>query len=127
VNLYSVTVRADIEFAKKWRADNTLILCDENADQAGERATNFFIANGLYVKTPVAGTTPRLVDVTEIPLTAMVYNGKLVENPDKYLKRVPQDSTNLQETIGRMSSNEIKTRCEIDPEFRELVDTFRKK
>jgi hypothetical protein len=119
MNLYSVTVRADIEFARQWRTDNTLILCAESKDEAEERATNFFLANGLYVRTPVAGTTPRLVDAVEIPLTAMV------ENPEKYLKRVPQDSADIQKTIEGVCAAQVKERCDKDPEFKKLLDDYK--
>jgi hypothetical protein len=127
MNLYSATIRADVEFASKWRSNNVLILCDETKEEATTRATNFFIANGMYVKTAVAGTTPRLIEVSEIPLTAMVYNGKLVENPEKYLKRAPEDSADLQKTIEGMSAAQVKERCDKDPEFKKLLDEFRKK
>jgi hypothetical protein len=127
MNLYSATIRADVEFASKWRSNNVLILCDGTKEEATTRATNFFIANGKYVKTAVAGTTPRLIEVREIPLTAMVYNGKLVENPEKYLKRAPEDSADLQKTIEGMSAAQVKERCDKDPEFKKLLDEFRKK
>ncbi len=125
MELFLVTIRANIEVAGAYKSDNVLILCAESAEEAEERATNFFNANGLYVKTAVAGTTPRVIDVKSALLSAMVYNGHFVEHPETYLKRMPADPTGFQKLVRSLSASEYEQRCKADLEFKKRADDLK--
>jgi hypothetical protein len=127
MDLYMVTIDAAVRFGEKYKSDNTLILCAETEKEAQDRAENFFTARGLYVlpvpgATPLAGTKPRVLDVKQIPLTAMFYNGHLVENPEQYLRRMPKDPTDFEKLVRNLSADEYQKRCDADPEFKEKAD-----
>lgn len=127
MDLYSVTIRADIQFRGERKSDNILTLCAETQAEAETRAMNFFLARGLYVPpvpgaTPIAGTLPRLWKVDKAPLTGMFHNGHLVENPEQYLRRTPKDPADFEKLVKSLSADDYQKRCDSDPEFKERAD-----
>ena len=80
VNLFAVTIRADIRFANRNRSDNFIVLHAADEAEAKERAQQFFTENGLWNRSG-AGTNPRLIGVKLIPADSIFYNGHLYSPP----------------------------------------------
>jgi len=110
-------------------------LCAKDKDEAEKRAEKFFEQNGLYVKTAMPGTTPRVIETREIPTVSLIYKGRLIENPDTFLKRESEPVTSpddmeralamsdpdFSEYIGRLGSKQFNEMLK-NSEFKTRVD-----
>jgi hypothetical protein len=110
MKLWAINIRAEIKFGDPRKSDNELILCAKDKDEAEKRAEKFFEQNGLYVKTAMPGTTPRVIETREIPAVSVIYKGNLIENPDTFLKREsePVTSAEVQKALA-MSDTDFGT------------------